>query len=193
MALFFAVVISVIFLSERDQNPCGTIDVLQLDKKIHDGEIKELWISHQEIIATERVGSCKYQLFVTNRQSREEILTDARELVNGKPRVEKINETSSVQTGAPNPFAAIVPVGFVALMIVHMGTILLMVAQMPFYIVLAVKNDQLEQTMRIVWVILFAVISIFTCPVYWYLYIWRKKEVMAVSDSSNSNLAGTFK
>jgi hypothetical protein len=57
-----------------------------------------------------------------------------------------------------------------------MSTILLMTAQMPFYIVLAVKNVHLEQTMRIVWIVLFALVSLFACLVYWYLYIWRKSQ-----------------
>ena len=193
MTLFFAVAISAVILTERNRNPCGTIDVLQLDKKINDGEIKALWISHQEIIATERIRNCKYQVFVTNQQSRDEILSHAKEVVNGKPRVENIDENSPVATDVPNPFAAILPVGFFALMIVHMGTILLMTAQMPFYIVLAVKNDQLEQTMKIVWVILFALVSIFACPVYWYLYIWRKRKETAVPTlpRSDANMTGS--
>jgi hypothetical protein len=43
----------------------------------------------------------------------------------------------------------------------------------PFYIVLVVKSDRLDETMRIVWVVLICMLGMFAMPVYWYLYVWR--------------------
>jgi len=68
-------------------------------------------------------------------------------------------------------------------MVLHLGTILLMMAQMPFYIVLAVKNDRLDQTKKIIWVVLFAVVAMFATPVYWYLHIWRAPKTNVDSES----------
>lgn len=175
MALFMSVVISLVVLSERNRNPCGEIDILQLDKKIRDGEIKKLSISSGSLTAID-TRDCKYEIFARDDRSRSEILRNARETVNGKPRVNEIVEEKSEQADLPEPFRVIAPVGFLLIFVLHMATILLMTAQMPFYIVLAVKNAQLEETLRIVWIVLFAVVSIFAAPVYWYLYIWRKQK-----------------
>ena len=175
MVLFFSIVISVVFAAERNRNPCGEIDVLQLDRKIRNGEIKKLSIGRGEIIAFNTNG-CKYQVFSRSDNSREELLRDARETVNGSPRVKEIDENPPPPEDLPHPFRAMVPLGFMVLMVLHMGTVLLMMAQMPFYIVLAVQNVHLEQTMRIVWIVLFAAVSILASPVYWYLHIWRKPK-----------------
>jgi ATP-dependent Zn protease len=188
MAVFSVVIISVVFAAERAANPCGQIDVLQLDKKIRDGEIKKLSISSREIVATDRKEGCTYEVFVTSATSHDEILRDAKELVDGKPRVETIDENAS-PTAVENPLVSILaPIGFFLLMIVHVGTIFLMMAQMPFYIVLAVKNTHLDQTMMIVWIILFALVSVLACPIYWYLYIWRKpKDALPGAPSAEFN------
>ena len=49
-----------------------------------------------------------------------------------------------------------------------------MLLLMPFYIILAVKNDRIDQTTRIIWIVLLCTLTIFVAPVYWFLYIWRK-------------------
>jgi hypothetical protein len=175
MALFMGIILSIVATAERHQNPCGQIDVLQLDKKIRDGGIKKLSFGEAEINAVDQ-NDCNYQLFVRDAGSRGDILKDAREVIDGRPRVKEIDEHASQQNDLPAPFNAMAPFVFMLLVVVHMTTIILMTAQMPFYIVLAVKNVHLEQTMRIVWVVLFALISLFAAPVYWYLYIWRKPK-----------------
>jgi len=159
----------------------------QLDRKIRNGEIKKLSIDSGEIIAFDTNG-CKYQVFSRSDNSRDELLRDARETVNGSPRVNEIDENPSQQSDLSEPLRSMAPLGFMVLMVLHMGTILLMMAQMPFYIVLAVKNVHLEQTMRIVWIVLFAVVSIFASPVYWYLYIWRKPKEAPIEPGVSSVL-----
>jgi hypothetical protein len=179
MVFFFAIVFTMLALSSsfRVSGPpnCRSIDVLQLDQKIRDGEIKQLTLRDNTFVAISRIDDCQYEVFVQNESSREEILKHARELVDNKPRVDRVDENTSQPTKAP-AFAPLAALGFFVLMALHLGTIFLMTAQMPFYIVLAVKNDRLDQTMKIIWVVLFAVVSLFAAPVYWYLYIWRKIE-----------------
>jgi hypothetical protein len=169
--LFIAAMFSmVLFLpaAERAKASCGRLDVLQLDRKIKAGQIKELTIRSDEIVAKDRIGTCTYLTTVGEDTTRQEILTGAREIVDGRQRVEVIDENASEP--AP-PFFA--PLGFGALMLAHMLTIFLTMALMPFYIILAVKNERLDETMRIVWVILACTVGMFANPVYWYLYIWR--------------------
>jgi len=174
MVLFFVGIFSMMmilpFASEREtQQRCGEIDLLQLDQKIKDGDIQYLTLKRTEIVAVDRLDKCEYRVFTSNESSRERILRDAREMVSGRPRVEKIEENSS-EPKVPMAF----PAGIMLLFGAHFLTIILMMCLMPLYIILAVKNEQLDQTTRIVWVVLSCTVGMFTYPVYWYLYIWRK-------------------
>lgn len=186
MVLFFAIILSMVSLTSLAGRPghrnCGYLDALQLDQKIRDGAIKQLTVQGDTFVATSRLGDCEYEVFVNNENSRELILKDARELVNDRPRVDRIDENTSRPAMAP-VFAPLGFLGFFVVMILHLGTILLMMAQMPFYIVLAVKNDRLDQTKRIIWVVLFSVAAMFATPVYWYLHIWRAPRTNGDSQS----------
>jgi hypothetical protein len=175
MVLFFVGIFSMMmilpFASERNSTrTCGDTDLLQLDQKIKDGRIKQITLKQNEIIALDRVGNCEYRVVVSNESSRQAILKDAREIVNGVPRVEKVEEETG-QSELPLAF----PIGFVFLFGAHFLTIILMMGLMPLYIILTVKNEQLDQTTRIVWVVLSCTVGMFTYPVYWYVYIWRKQ------------------
>ena len=143
------------FAENRSGRRCGDIDLLQLDQKIKDGEIKQLTVRPGEIVATAREGNCEFDISVSNRSTREQILNDAREIVNGHPRVE------------------IVPIGMIILFSAHIVTVFLIMGLMPLYIILAVKSDRLDQSARIIWVVLMCMLGMFAMPVYWYLYIWR--------------------
>jgi hypothetical protein len=175
MVLFFVGIFSIMmilpFAAERDSGRhCGEVDLLQLDRKIKDGQIKQLTLRRNEMVARDRVGDCEYRVFTSNESSRQAILKDAREIVNGFPRVEKVEEETG-QSEVPSAF----PVGFVFLFGAHFLTIILMMGLMPLYIILAVKDERHDQTMRIIWVVLFCTIGMFAMPIYWFLYVWRER------------------
>jgi len=175
MVLFFVGIISMMmilpFVSERDSaRSCGDIDLLQLDQKIKDGRIKQLTLKRTEIVAVDRLGNCEYRLFSSNESSRETILKDAREIVDGRPRVEKIEENTN-EPEVPMAF----PAGIILLFAAHFLTILLMMGLLPSYIILAVKDERHDQTMRIIWVVLFCTAGMFAMPIYWFLYVWRER------------------
>ena len=183
MFLFMGSIFSMFLLlplaANRSEASCGILEVLQVDRKIRDGQIKELIVRHDEIIATDRVGTCSYRVTVLDNDTRQELLNDAKEVVNGHPRVEKIDDQSSEPEAGP----IFIPIGFGVLMIAHLSTMLLMMGLMPLYIILAVKNEQLDQTMRIVWVVLACTMGMFSNIVYWYLYIWRKPPPVKINSS----------
>jgi len=170
MGSIFSMFLFLPFVENRSKSSCGTVDVLQLDRKIKDGQIRELTIHGDKIVSKDRIGTCEYETFVTDDSTRREIISDAREVVNGKPRVDVIDENTSQRESVP----FFVPLGFGVLMAAHMLTMLIMMGLTPFYIILAVKNERLDQTMRIVWVVLACTMGMFSNIVYWYLYIWRK-------------------
>ena len=175
MVLFFVVIFSVMmilpFAAQRDSSrSCGDIDLLQLDQKIKDGRIKQITLKQNEIVAVDGLGNCEYRVFTSNESSRETILKDAREIVNGRPRVEKIEEETD-QPEVPIAF----PAGFMLFFGAHFLTIILMMGLMPLYIILAVQDERHDQTMRIIWVVLFCTIGMFAMPIYWVLYVWRER------------------
>jgi hypothetical protein len=177
MGLFFISIFSFIaflpFEEARSSQSCGNIDLIQLERKIKNGELKELTATSTEIVARDRVGYCSYETSVTNDSTRQQILREAREVgTNGSPRVAKVDENTSRPASSP-----MFPIGVVALFAVHTLTIFLIMGLMPLYIILAVKSDRLDQTTRIVWVVLLCMMGMFAMPVYWYLYIWRKPPI----------------
>ena len=168
MVLIFSGFFFGVLLSGPAQQHPRNIDLIQLERKIQNGEIKELQISATEIQAVDRDGR-NFRTDVYNESTREEIIRQAREPdSNQRPRVDKIDENRSEPR-----IEKIFPVGFALFIVVHMATILLMFLLMPLYIILAVKNERLDQTMRIVWVVLTCTVGMFANPVYWYLHVWR--------------------
>jgi len=157
------------------------IDLVQLEQKIKNGELSQLSIKQNEIVACDRSCECEYHTSVNNRATRLEIIRQAKELdVNGKPRVPKIDEETS-EARLPTLF----PLGVVALLVVHFITVWLMLGLLVFYIVLAVKRESFEQTTRIVWIILLCLMGTFAMPVYWYLYVWRDQPAAGPLPSSS--------
>lgn len=148
------------------------LDLIQLEKKIQDGEIRELLISADEIRAYDRDGR-EFQTRVDNDSTREEIIRQARaNAPDGSARVSKINE----DTSRPR-VSRLLPFGFLVLFAFHALTMALLFLLMPLYIILPLKNETLDQNMRIVWVILACTVGAFSDVVYWYLHVWRKPPI----------------
>jgi hypothetical protein len=179
MVLIFSGILFGAILNQRAGPERTDLDLIQLEKKIQNGEIAELRIKADEIEAIDRDGR-SFVATVNNRSTRDEIIRQARELdSNQRPRVSKIEENSS--QGPVNP---IFPIGLVIFFLCHMLTILLMIVLMPLYIILAVKDERHDQTTRIIWVVLLATMGMLANPVYWYLYIWRKVSPGAAPPSN---------
>jgi len=183
MALFFLTIFSLFLLlpfGEARSNPRSeNIDLIQLDRKIRNGELKQLIVKPDEIVTMDRVGNREYHTEVRNESTRAEILREAREVDGScQPRVANIEE----ETGRPtSPFF---PIGIVALFGAHLFTIFLIMGLMPFYIILAVKSDRVDQTMKIIWAVLICMVGMFAMPVFWYLYVWREPPVSPVGGSA---------
>jgi hypothetical protein len=174
IGLFVLTIFSLIFFSillkDSTSRNSENIDLIQLDRKIKNSELKQLTIKPGEIVALDRVGDREYHAWASNESTRAEILREARELnANGQPRVPKIEEDTGQPAASP-----LFPIGMVVLFGAHAFTILLGMALMPLYIILVVKSARLDQTMRIIWVVLICMLGMFAMPVYWYLYVWRK-------------------
>lgn len=71
--------------------------------------------------------------------------------------------------------------GFMA---IHCLTMVAGLALIVVYVVSVVNNPRLDQTMRIIWILLTLFGGAFAMPVYWYLYLWRNRE--EVSETARS-------
>ena len=174
MLTIFSVVSFFTFREQSFKKNSETIDLIQLQQKIKNGDLSQLTIRPSEIVACDRSCDCEYHTSVSNRATRAEIIRQAKELdENGKPRVPMIDE----ETSEPH-VPALFPIGFVVLFAVHFITVWLMLGLLVLYILLAVKREQFDQTTRIVWIILICLMGTFAMPVYWYLYVWREQAAV---------------
>jgi hypothetical protein len=62
---------------------------------------------------------------------------------------------------------------FPCIVIPHVGTMLLMVALMAFYIMHVFKNPALKDDRRVLWAVVLFMGLPFSAPIYWWLFIWR--------------------
>lgn len=179
MVVIFSGILFGAILSQHAGPGSTNLDLIQLEQKIQNGEINELRITANEIVAIDRNGR-SFETSVSNESTRAEIIRQAQQLdSNNHPRVSKIEENSS-----EGPMSPIFPIGIGLFFLCHMLTILLMFVLMPLYIILAVKDERHDQTTRIIWVVLLATMGMLANPVYWYLYVWRRARPQAEPPSN---------
>jgi hypothetical protein len=92
MIVIFSGVLFGALLSERAGPRSTNLDLIQLEKKIQNGEINELRITANEIVAIDRNGR-SFETSVSNESTRAEIIRQAQQLDSSNhPRVSKIEE-----------------------------------------------------------------------------------------------------
>lgn len=172
--------ITVFLDPSRRAGYCGGIDINQLEHKIWNGELNEIVVKPTEVVARSRSDTCEYRVAVSDEHARRQILREARKLdANGVPLVPKISEEGV------SPFAV---VGFIAVFVIHMLTLVLVLALIAIYVVLAINNQQFDQTKKIIWVVAMCMLTMVAMPVYWYLHVWRKPSAVSRNDVSAMNL-----
>ncbi|MCA9392374.1 hypothetical protein KC614_04215 [candidate division WWE3 bacterium] len=63
---------------------------------------------------------------------------------------------------------------FAYFIVIHIVTVVLIFAQIIYYIVKAANNDAIEHNKKIAWYIGIFMGNIFAIPIYWYLHIWKE-------------------
>lgn len=97
--------------------------------------------------------------------------------------------TSASAPGQEFPFGALFPVGFIAIFMVHILTILSHLALTVFYIIRVIKSEQLDQNMKIAWMLLLFFVGMLVQPVFWYLYIWREPPSASLAGNEGKTLS----
>lgn len=70
------------------------------------------------------------------------------------------------------------PVAFIPVMIIHVLTCCCSLGLMIYFLIHAAKNVKLTQEMKIVWIILLAILTIYVNPFYWYMNIWKEQTTV---------------
>src|ERR1044072_3035601 len=96
--VFWLLIIAGPLLLYKLVNPRGSsyqnVDLTRLDSLMQAGQIKEVTVKQGETVAIDLNGQ-EYRLALPNEPAKNDLLKSARELVNGKPRVAKVQEESS--------------------------------------------------------------------------------------------------
>ncbi|HEU5459785.1 MAG TPA: ATP-dependent zinc metalloprotease FtsH [Pyrinomonadaceae bacterium] len=96
--VFWLLIIAGALLLYKLVNPRGssytTVDLTKMDQMIQSGNLKQLTVKQSETVAID-VNNQEYRANLTNEPAKNEMLKMAREIVNNKPRVQKVEEESS--------------------------------------------------------------------------------------------------
>jgi cell division protease FtsH len=97
--VFWALIILGALLIYKLVNPgsknTANVDLVQLEDKINKGELKSLIVRATETVAVDRVSNIEYHVQLSNEHTKAEILSEARGIVNGKSRVENVQDEPS--------------------------------------------------------------------------------------------------
>jgi len=96
--IFWLLIIAGALLIYKLVNPGSkntqNIDLVQLDLKITNGQVKQLTIKQNEAVAIDRDTGTEYHVPLTNEYTKDKLLQAAREVVNGNARVPKVEDDS---------------------------------------------------------------------------------------------------
>jgi cell division protease FtsH len=96
--VFWLLIIAGALLLYKLVNPRGSsyqnVDLTKLDQMIQSGTLKQLTVKQSETVAID-INNQEYRVALSNDPAKNDLLKSAREIVNGKPRVAKVEEESS--------------------------------------------------------------------------------------------------
>ena len=96
--VFWLLIIAGAILLYKLVNPRGNnvenVDLTRLDQMIQSGELKQLTVKQTETVAIDNHNK-EYRVALSNDPAKNDLLKSAREVVNGRPRVAKVEEESS--------------------------------------------------------------------------------------------------
>ena len=96
--VFWLLIIAGAILLYKLVNPRGNnvenVDLTRIDQMIQSGELKQLTVKQTETVAIDNHNK-EYRVALSNDPAKNDLLKSAREVVNGRPRVAKVEEESS--------------------------------------------------------------------------------------------------
>jgi cell division protease FtsH len=96
--VFWLLIIAGALLLYKLVNPRGNtqkaVSLTEMDQMIQNGNLKQLTVEQTETVAID-VSNQEYRVALSNEMAKNDLLKAAREVVNGKPRVTKVEEEAS--------------------------------------------------------------------------------------------------
>jgi len=96
--IFWLLIIAGALLIYKLVNPSSkntqNIDLVQLYQKIDSGKLKQLTIRQNEAVAIDKDTGTEYHVPLTNETAKNDLIKEGKEVVNGVPRVEKVEDDS---------------------------------------------------------------------------------------------------
>jgi cell division protease FtsH len=96
--IFWLLIIAGALLIYKLVNPGSknteNIDLTALYQKIDNNELKQLTVKQTETVAIDKNSGREYHIQLTNETAKNDLLKEAKEVVNGKSRVDKVEEES---------------------------------------------------------------------------------------------------
>jgi cell division protease FtsH len=96
--VFWLLIIAGALLLYKLVNPRGNtqkaVSLTEMDQMIQNGNLKQLTVKQTETVAID-VSNQEYRVALSNEMAKNDLLKAAREVVNGKPRVTKVEEEAS--------------------------------------------------------------------------------------------------
>jgi hypothetical protein len=77
------------------------------------------------------------------------------------------------------------------LLILHLLTMVLILALTVFYIVDIFRNERVDKDKKVLWAVVIFMANAFAMPVYWYLYFWKQPSLASPSTPGQLNSANT--
>src|SRR4029453_9490007 len=96
--VFWLLIIAGALLLYKLVNPRGNnvenVDLVRLDQMIQSGQLKQITVKQTETVAMDNHNK-EFRIALSNEPAKNELLKSAREIVNGQPRVAKVEEEST--------------------------------------------------------------------------------------------------
>jgi cell division protease FtsH len=97
--IFWLLIIAGALLIYKLVNPGSknieNIDLTALYQKIDNNELKQLTVKQTETVAIDKNSGKEYHISLTNETAKNDLMKEAKEVVNGNPRVPKVEEEAS--------------------------------------------------------------------------------------------------
>jgi hypothetical protein len=79
------------------------------------------------------------------------------------------------------------PVSFMVIFLLHLLTMLWIMALTVFYIVNVFRNERVDKDKKALWAVVLFMGNMIAMPIYWYLYIWKEPAVSLSEPASLSS------
>jgi hypothetical protein len=69
------------------------------------------------------------------------------------------------------------PISFTVIFLLHLLTMLWIMALTVFYIVNVFRNERVDKDKKVLWAVVLFMGNLIAMPIYWYLYFWKEPAV----------------